>query len=371
FADVYATSFAGVSSTTAGSGVRVVAINQQFTQGNINFTDNNLDLALNGEGFFVLNDNGDQSYTRSGSFKVDRDGNVVDHAGNRLQVFSPVNNGTSFNTGVLQDLTLSTADGAPHVTTSITAGLNLDSSQAQPALAFDSSVAETYNYSTSLTVYDSLGAPHTSTMFFAKTAVDNIWDTFMEIDGTPVTVGGAASATMQFDQSGALILPAGGNVVYDAFAPPGGAGPISMTIDYTNATQFGSKSGVNDLSQDGYASGRLSGVDIDSSGVVFARFTNGQSRALGQVALADFANPGGLSQLGNTAWSETFESGDVILGAAGTSNLGSIQAGALEASNVDIAEQLVGLITAQRNFQANSQVISTADTITQTIINIR
>ncbi|PLY16732.1 MAG: flagellar hook protein FlgE, partial [Sedimenticola sp.] len=141
--------------------------------------------------------------------------------------------------------------------------------------------------------------------------------------------------------------------------------------DFSTTSQYGTTFAVNDLTQNGYTAGQLSGVDIDNKGVVFARFTNGQSEALGQVALAKFKNLQGLKQLGNTAWQDTFSAGDVQLAQAGTSGLGLIQSGALENSNVDIADQLVNMITAQRNYQANAQVISTADTITQTIINIR
>ena len=158
--------------------------------------------------------------------------------------------------------------------------------------------------------------------------------------------------------------------LHDAL-PITGAAALNLTFDYNNTTQFGSAFAVNNLTQDGYATGRLSGVDIDNSGVVFARFTNGQSTGLGKVALAKFNNPQGLRQLGDTSWGETFTSGSVQMGEAGTSSFGLIQSGGLENSNVDIAEQLVNLITAQRNFQANAQVITTADTVTQTIINIR
>jgi flagellar hook protein FlgE len=141
-------------------------------------------------------------------------------------------------------------------------------------------------------------------------------------------------------------------------------------MNYSSSTQFGSPFAVNGLSQDGYTTGRLSGIDIDDEGVVFARYTNGQSSALGKIALANFSNVTGLRQLGDTTWAQSFEAGDVILGEAGTSSFGFLQSGGLESSNVEIAESLVNLITAQRNFQANAQVISAADAVTQTIINI-
>jgi len=163
----------------------------------------------------------------------------------------------------------------------------------------------------------------------------------------------------------------GGTITFPAYTPATGAADMNMTFDFGTTTQYGGAFNVNAITQDGYTTGRLIGIDIDSTGVVQARFTNGRSTALGQVALANFANPQGLQQLGDTNWAETFGSGQALRGQAGNSGFGLVQSGALEASNVDITEQLVNMITAQRNFQANAQMISTADAITQTIINIR
>ena len=196
------------------------------------------------------------------------------------------------------------------------------------------------------------------------------------IDGTLAAGAGVnGSATLVFDVAGKLDVTQGdvnaqGRMTLANWDPANGASPLSLTYDYLSTTQFGTDFAVNDLSQNGYTAGRLSGIDIDNKGIVFARFTNGQSTALGKVALAKFNSPQGLRQVGDTSWVETFTSGDVQLGAAGTSSFGLVQSGALENSNVDIAQQLVNLITAQRNFQANSQVISAADTVTQTILNI-
>jgi flagellar hook protein FlgE len=261
--------------------------------------------------------------------------------------------------------------------------LNLNAEEVVPPNApFDPADPSTYNSSTSLVVYDSLGAQHTATTFYEKTAVPNQWNTYMFVDGNfvpstnpaptpPVAPATYSTVTMTFNPDGTLNSP-----TQLQYAPiPGGvlgtgSADLNLTIDYTNTTQFGGDFSVNSLSQNGYASGRLSGIDVDQEGTVFARFTNGQSTALGQVALANFANPQGLRQLGDTNWGETFESGSVLLGKPGTGSLGLLQSGALEASNVDIATELVNLITAQRNFQANAQVISAADAVTQTIINI-
>ncbi len=394
FADIYANSVSDVSTTAAGRGVRVTRVAQQFSQGNIDFTSSNLDLAINGEGFFVLEDpSGNISYTRAGAYHADRDGYVVDHAGNMLQVFEPDGTG-GYNTGSTAALQLPLLSGTPAASTTVEASLNLDPTSAAIAAttAFDPTNAATYDNATSTTVYDSLGVAHTMTMYYRESTTDNswlVWTTVLDTDGTTVlpltpttgsTVAAPASAgypaaVVNFGTDGVLTNSSGsidatGNLAYNAQAITG-ANNLSLSFDYSDTTQYGSSFAVNNLTQDGYAPGRLSGVDIDDSGVVFARYTNGQSDALGMVALAKFNNQQGLRQLGDTSWAETYESGDVQMGAPGTSSLGLIQSGGLENSNVDISEQLVNLITAQRNFQANAQVITTADTITQTIINIR
>ncbi|MCU7798418.1 MAG: flagellar hook protein FlgE [Candidatus Thiodiazotropha sp. (ex Myrtea spinifera)] len=386
FADIYANSINDVSSSVPGRGVRVTRVAQQFGQGSTEFTSNNLDLAINGEGFYVMRDpGGDQAYTRAGAFSVDRDGFVVNQTGARLQVFPRIGTtGSLFNTGTTTDLNLPVVSGTPQATTNIDTTLNLSSAETVPTVALDPTDPtftfppdpQSYNHSTATTIYDSQGTAHTATMFYRKVA-DNQWNAFTFVDGQNVTVGGNAFADVQFSTSGALATGVGdvdalGNISIDTFNPGGGAADIvGMTFDYSSTTQFGSEFAVNELTQDGFTSGRLSGVDVDGSGVVFARFTNGQSEPLGKIALARFNNTQGLRQIGDTSWAESFSSGDVQLGEAGTSSYGLIQSGALENSNVDLAQQLVNLITAQRNFQANAQVITTADAITQSVINIR
>lgn len=368
FSDVYAVAFEGISSLATGNGVSVTGITQDFSQGNIDFTQRNLDVAVSGQGFFVMNDSQGQTYTRSGAFHIDRDGYIVNQAQKKLQVF-PAISGGGFNTGVLTDMQLSTSDGPPQATSNIDATLNLSSSDPVPStVPFNPADPTSFNNSTSTVIYDSLGTAHTSTLYYVKTAVANQWDSYQYIDGNVVASGGASPISLTFNSDGTLAGPS--TVAYDAVPSGTGALPIQVGVNYGTTTQFGSSFAVNGLSQDGYSTGRLSGIDIDNEGVIFARFTNGQSNALGKVALAGFANVGGLRQQGDTAWAQSFESGDLILGEANTASFGLVQSGALEASNVDIAESLVNLITAQRNFQANAQVISASDTITQTIINI-
>jgi flagellar hook protein FlgE len=362
FADVFA-----VGAQSIGNGVAMSSITQEFAQGGVDFTDRGLDLAVSGEGFFTMSDRGVISYTRAGSFGVDRDGYVVNAKSQRLQIFPMASNGT-FNTGTLSDLQLATADAPPQATSRAEFGVNLPANSAVPPVpTFDPANASSYNHSTALTIYDSLGAAHTATAYFVKTATPNQWDARFYVDGA--AVGGAN--TLTYSDLGVLTSPVGGGIALPPYTPASGAAPIALTADVLTSTQYGGQFGVNLLNQDGFASGRLSSIDVDPNGVVFARFTNGRSEPLGQVALSNFANTQGLRQLGDTSWAESFTSGDAVRGSAGTGSLGLIQAGALESSNVDLTEQLVSMITAQRNFQANAQMISTADQVTQTIINIR
>lgn len=367
FADVFSVSPYGVSRLQQGSGVRVAGISQQFTQGNIDFTDNNLDLAISGEGFFTLSDHGAMVYSRAGNFAPDRNGFVTNPAGQRLQVFASNPEG-GFDTGRLSDLQLSISESPPVASSKVTVETNLPANAKVPTVTpFDPDNASSYNHTTSLTVYDSLGVPHVATQYYVKTANPNEWQSMTYIDGD--AVGGAQ--TLQYSDSGALTAPAGGQVTLAGWTPDSGAADITLTLDFANSTQFGEKFSVNTLQQDGNATGRLTGIEISSEGIVFARYTNGQSTALGQVALTTFPNPGGLQKLGDNAWGDTYESGQPVRGQAGTSSLGLIQSGALEASNVDLTEQLVNMIVAQRNFQANAQMITTQDQVTQTVLNIR
>ncbi len=367
FAEVFAVGTQSISSSASGSGVKLASIAQQFTQGNIDFTDNALDLAIGGEGFFVLNDNGARSYSRAGAFGVDNQGYVVNPQGARLQAY-PFAGAGLFNTGTPVDLQLTTGANPPSATTRASFGINLPANAPIPTNpVFDPADPSSFNHTTSVTVYDSLGAAHTGTVYFIKDAAANTWNTQVQIDGTPV----AGATPIVFNPDGTLNTPAGGLMALAPYTPGTGAADINMSLDFASATQFGDAFGVNSLSQDGFTTGRLTGVSVDAEGIVFARFTNGQSTSLGKLALANFVNQQGLQQLGDTTWAESFQSGSALLGEAGTASFGNVQSGALEASNVDLTAQLVQMITAQRNFQANAQMISTADTVTQTVINIR
>ncbi|MDX1480733.1 MAG: flagellar hook protein FlgE [Woeseiaceae bacterium] len=367
FAEVFAVGTQSVSSNASGSGVRTSKIAQQFSQGNVDFTDNALDLAIGGEGFFVLSDNGARVYTRAGAFSADREGFVVNAQGARLQAYPAAGNGL-FNTGTPSDLQLTIGASPPRATSSADMGLNLPADAPVPAVTtFDPLNPSSFNHTASVTIYDSLGTAHTSTFYFIKDAAVNTWTVQAQIDGTNV----GTPTTISFDQAGALQSPAGGQLTLPPYTPSTGAQDIDLTLNFLNTTQFGGNFGVNSLSQDGFTTGRLTGVAVDTTGIVSARFTNGQSTELGKLALANFSNPQGLQQVGNTGWGESSTSGDALLGEAGTSSFGNITSGALESSNVDLTAELVRMITSQRNFQANAQAIEVSDAVTQTVINIR
>ena len=374
FAELFAVSPQGVSNTQTGNGVQLQQVAQKFTQGNITNTGNSLDLALSGGGFFVVSENGANQFSRSGSFQTDASGYVVNPAGQRLQVFKPAVSG-GFNTTSLADLQLLTGDSAPSATATSQMVFNLPANAKPPGTTpFTATDTSSYNQSTSLTLYDSLGAAHTASVYFVN-AGPNAWDAYQFIDGTAVNL---APVQLTYSSGGVLqsVVDAGGgtntgSINFGSYTPTTGASALSVNYDLSKSTQYGDTFGVTTVTQDGYTTGKLSGISVDSTGVVQANYTNGRSTPLGQVALATFANQQGLQQVSNTNWVSTFATGAAIFGPAGGSGFGLIQSGALEDSNVDVTAQLVNMITAQRAFQANAQMISTENQITQSIINIR
>ncbi|NOQ78668.1 MAG: flagellar hook-basal body complex protein [Gammaproteobacteria bacterium] len=394
FADVYASSKFGSVSTAIGSGVRLAAASQQFTQGNIIFTENNLDLGITGDGFFSLADvSGNQVYTRNGQFKVDKDGFIVDNSNSNLKGYGIDPNTNDINTGSIVNLQINSTNIAPNATTDATLVANIDSGEVAPddiadPWSIDPATGvvdpDSYNHTTSFTSYDSLGNALLTSLYFRKTVNPNEWQVatklidaqgniFNTIDNTGVT-GAPGTQTIEFDSSGNLTAPVGGtfSLTFDlsGAVPASGAADSTIAFDLSDLTQYGANFGVTNLTQNGYTTGQLSGIDVDQSGVISARFTNGQSNNLGQVYLTSFTNSQGLSQLGDNYWAESFSSGQGIINAPGEGNAGLINSGALEDSNVDLTEQLINLITAQRNFQANAKTITTADTITQTVIQL-
>jgi flagellar hook protein FlgE len=374
FADVYAAGAVNLNNSVIGQGVRLSSTAQQFTQGNISTSSSNLDLAISGDGFYTLKSANGYVYSRNGQFGEDKSGNVISSTGEALQVYPPLING-GFNTGTLSNLNLQTAQSAPLATTTGTVILNLPANTTPPTVApFNATNSLTYNQSTSTTVYDSLGNAYPATMYFSAVAPGagppvipaNTWAVNMTVNG--ISAGPAQNLT--FNSSGAVTTPVGGTLNFNGFTPTSGALPMTLAFNFGQTTQYGGQFGVSSIVQNGYATGQLSTVSINPTGVVSAVYTNGRSTQLGQLALANFPNPQGLKELGDTNWSETFSSGTVVSGVAGSAGFGSIQSGALEASNVDLTTQLVNMITAQRAFQANAQVITTANQESQTIINI-
>lgn len=607
FADVYASSVLGSGKNVTGSGIALENVAQQFSQGNVAFTDNSLDLAINGNGFFMLSDQGEVTYSRAGLFSLDKEGNVISNTGARLQGFPASSSGTI--SGQLADLTIITENLPPVPTSNVDTLLNVDSSETPPAIrgsnasslgtnigialvggdngygvevitftdavgnatnftttandtarqmavdltaidgvsatatttatvtnisdanadmtflvngvqvgapgsgvaltandlaitinnltngtlsgitaiedpvgelklrssngenisitissgtgnvdltgpfggaqnitagdsatvggtikiimddditvtsdaaggifnaapiqspfiqnAFDPSDQDTYNHATSLTIYDSLGNNHVMTSYFVKEATLNAWTMYVQIDDQEVgnpnpslpppqdTQSTRAAYNVVFNNDGSLNNTLSDPIVISYWRPlddngdvNGALGPDTAAtypipepaessnffIDMAGSTQFGSPFSVNDVSQNGFTTGRLAGVDFASDGVIFARYTNGQSRVLGQLAMANFNNTQGLSPQGHSIWAETYDSGNAVVGTPGSAALGVIQSGALEESNVELSNELVALIVAQRNFQANAKTIETESTVTQAIINIR
>lgn len=368
FADLFSSTSYGLARNAVGAGVKVSNVAQQFSQGNINPTGRNLDFAIDGEGFFTVSKNGDTFYTRAGNFQPDNRGFVVTPDGARLQVYAPNPTG-GFDVGRTSDLQLATSDSPPRPSGLVELMVTLPGAAPQPTVQpFDPSESNSYNASSGgVTVYDSLGVPHIQTSYFVKTENPNEWQVYNYVDGEQVGEPGI----LEFDSNGALVSPADGRIAMDPYNPGNGAGTLELDLDITGTTQYGNGFALRSVNQDGFPSGKLTTIDVAEDGVVYARYSNGDDIALGQLVLTNFINPQGLQATGNNMWAATHASGAARSGTPDSSDFGRIQAGALEGSTVDLTEQLVNMITAQRNFQANAQMISTQDQATQTVINIR
>ncbi|OLU32676.1 flagellar hook protein FlgE [Pseudomonas sp. PA15(2017)] len=455
FADLYASSMLSSGSNPIGSGVLLSDVSQLFSQGNINYTQNSLDLAIQGSGFFRTSNNGDISYTRAGYFGTDREGFIVNNFGHNLQGYGVDANGNLQN-GIIGNLRVETASQAPRSTSTITQPFNLNSTESVPVLrqsaydtayqtafngvllpgnpnptpaqiaaataaatpaelaaanaagatagttaanaSFNPADPTSYNRSTSVNIFDAQGNAHSFTQYFVKTGANN-WDVKILVDGrNPLdpTSTQALSAGVTFDASGKMqaidpanlnagltVAPDGSinmngwvpaaptNAEGTTWAPNGSTASAAIKFDFRGSTQFNSTFSVAKVVQDGYSTGELAGLQIDETGQLFARYTNGQTKVQGQLVLANFANMQGLTPVGKTAWVQSSESGEPVIGTPKSGTLGSLQSGALEDSNVELSDQLVNLIVAQRNYQANAKTIETESAITQTIINLR
>ena len=381
FADVYANAIGGTRNAI-GIGVSVAAVAQQFTQGNITGTDNPLDIAINGGGFFQVRDpSGAMTYSRNGQFKVDNAGFIINNQGSRLMGFPADATGTIIP-GAATALQMPTAGITPQVTTGIQMEMNLDARAGvtlpTAGAPIDFADPSTYNNATSQTVYDVQGQEVALTYYFQKTGT-NTWNVYVAANGTPLATSGgnpAPSTTITFPTNGGTPTAPAGTVALDIPSVSNAVGAVTVPItgvalDLSGATQYGAQFGVTDLQQDGYSAGQLIGAQIDANGVISARYSNGETRPAGQLELATFRNPQGLQPMGGNAWVQTAASGGPIVGTPGSGNLGVLQAGALEESNVDLTAELVNMIVAQRSYQANAQTIKTQDQILQAIVNLR
>ncbi len=403
FRDQYAQSIRATSGgVSTGSGVAIGAISQEFTQGNLaTGTGNSLDMAINGSGFFMLTNNGEKLYTRAGAFHTDREGYIVNSEGMNLQGYNVDGNG-AIGVGTLGRMRIDTSNLVPNTTSQITNSANLNSSTALPTLStFDATDTKSYNFKYDTPIYDTQGNEHKLENYFVKTGV-NTWSMHSLVNGRNITDPTTTTTTetkLTFDSSGNLIssgtgapvtsgavtLNADGTLQVNGWVPGvqsgtgttatwaanGAAGsPTGIKLDMTNVKQTAAASGLISQTQNGYATGQVSAMSVDASGSLFATYTNGQSKVIGQVSLTTFANVQGLEAAGGTNWRETFSSGVPVSGAPQTGTLGYVTGQALEESNVDLTSELVELIKAQSNYQANAKTISTQSTILQTTIQM-
>ncbi|MCG9684105.1 flagellar basal body protein FlgE [Vibrio sp. Isolate23] len=360
------TEFAAVYNGMQPGGVEVASISQNFDKnGSVSGTGRAMDLAINGNGFFVTKDSAGQLlYTRSGVFGTDKDNYVIGNTGAKLQGYS-VDGNNNLLTGATGDIKISTSSLAAKATDKMAFIANLDATNSivdQTVNPFDPNNTDSFNSSYTTKVYDSQGKPHTVTQYFTKTA-DNAWEVNVQVDSGAAAV---STVAMTFNPDGSIATPSG---AYNVSFPAAGANPMSIDIDLSGSTQFGTGFGVSTNNPNGYTSGELAGVRVEDNGMVYATYTNGQSQLQGQVVLADFANPQGLSKVSGTAWTQSFSSGAPVMGVPGSGTLGDLTPGALEGSNVDLTSELVNLMTAQRNYQANAKTISTNDKLTQALFN--
>ena len=384
FANVLSQSLSGGSSSSqVGNGVALSTISSLWGQGSFETTGNPTDLAINGKGFFVVADQSGRYYTRAGQFDFTHDGNMVNPEGLVVQGWMANSSGVIPTTASSQDISISSVSSAPRATPSFNLGVNLDADA-------DGSVPDTY--STSFTIYDSLGSTHTATLNFTKTAVAGEWQWYAAFsDGAATVVPDVTTPRyIQFDTSGTLIgegaaSPAAGTVdptititnLSNGAADFAAANAITWDLFLPDTTSNGSMTGyalassTNSLTQSGYGAGTLQGISINEEGMLSGYFSNGQTRDIAQMALADFPSYAGLSKMGGNIYMETIGSGQPNIGTAGTGTRGKISSSALEMSNVDMAAEFVKMITVQRAFQANSRIITTTDDMLQELVNLK
>ncbi len=388
FAEMVASAIGSANGTNGGIGVQVDAIAQQFTQGNISVTGNNLDVAINGNGFFqVQQTDGTLAYTRAGDFKVDNQGYIITNGRAHLMGYAVDPTTGKPAAGTPQPLVFPTGAPIPaKQTTEIKATFNLDArapdAAGNPAATPPIAPTPRSTYGTSINVYDSQGVATPVKLYFQKTATANTWDVYDKLDDPAATPPVVATPIGQitFDNNGkitgpAATPPATGFKLPVTITPPtpnpNNLPGYTVQVGLDNVTQFGTKFAVSDLTQDGYTSGQLTGINIGPDGTILTRYSNGVTRPEGVVALASFRNTQGLADVGNNLWVETYESGPHTMGQPTAGALGTLRSGALEDSNVDLTAELVNMMTAQRAYQANAQTIKTQDQVLSTLVNLR
>ncbi|MBC7682418.1 MAG: flagellar hook protein FlgE [Ferruginibacter sp.] len=369
FAELYASSLGSSGGISAGMGVEVQTVSQQFTQGNISITGNSLDVAINGNGFFQVQlPNGSPAYSRDGAFKLNKDGEIITNAGAHLVGITAAADGSIPTGGTVGPLSLPTNGKIPAVqTTKLDLSFNLD---AEAPIATGTAplalVPPLATYGTSITAYDGQGVGVPVSVYFTKTAV-NTWDVYSSVNGAPAALTGTGltftgTGSTPATTLGTLSLP----------SPTNPATTFAVNLNVVDATQYGSKFAISKATQDGQAPGTLTAISIDETGVIQGTYSNGKSLAAGQIQLATFTNVQGLAPMGGNVWQSTQSSGDPSAkGVPGSGNLGALRAGALEDSNVDLTKELVNMMTAQRAYQANAQTIKTQDQVMSTLVNLR
>jgi flagellar hook protein FlgE len=381
FASVYASALGGGGASAVGIGVSAAKVVQKFTQGTVTNSTNPLDMAINGNGFFQLSTNGAVSYTRNGQFQLNGLGEIVTANGANLQGYNANANGV-LNIGSTGNITISSANIPPQPTSSVLMTLNLDANASVLTSAnFNSANPNTYSYSNSVGIYDSMGNSHALQTYYVNTGItapstEAQWDVYATLDGAPIGYTPPATpvpiGTFAFTSAGALdpatTTPALTMPIALTFA--NGAIPQTVNVGYLGTTQYGASSAVNSQSQDGYSSGQLTQFSAGSDGIITGTYSNGKTQTLGQIVLTNFVNPSGLTSGGSNVWYATSESGAAILGTPGSGSFGTLQSGSIESSTTDLTEQLVKMITAQQNYQANAQTIKTQSQIQQTLVNL-
>ncbi|MGI2066158.1 flagellar hook protein FlgE [Shewanella sp. MF08487] len=355
--------FASIYNGGQAGGVGVMSTTQNFSQGgSLTYTGRQLDMGIQGEGFFVLKgSDGGAMYARAGMFHKDSEGFITDPVGSRLQGYS-VNATGQLQAGNVGDLQVRTGSLPAKSTTKVGLVSNLDARVEPIAVAFDPKDINTYHSIGTSSVYDSLGAEHVVTQYYVKTAA-NEWTVNYTLDGAVLP----DTTQLTFDTNGVL-NPATTKQSLD-LTLSNGATNLKFDIDFDKSTQYAAKYNNSSLSQDGYTSGELKGVRLDDNGMLYGTYTNGQDQLQGQVVLANFSNPNGLSAVSNNAWVATNTAGQAITGAPATGTMGTVTGGYLEGSNVDTTAEMVNLMTAQRNYQSNAKVLDVNSTMQQALLN--